>query len=62
MRDVLGNMEEMAGDFAYREMGGEFEILAIEPATVPDAVSDSARGPNIRELYSASLYQLALSA
>ncbi|MCW8919301.1 MAG: hypothetical protein OQL08_10885 [Gammaproteobacteria bacterium] len=33
MRDVLGNMEELAGEYGLRDMGGEFEILAIEPAS-----------------------------
>lgn len=32
MRDVLGNMEELASEYGLRDMGGEFEILAIEPA------------------------------
>ena len=32
MHDVLGNMEGMASEYGFRDMGGEFEILAIEPA------------------------------
>ena len=62
MRDVLGNMEEMVGEYAYRDLGGEFEVLAIEPARVPDAVTDYRQDPRIRELFSAEFYQLPISA
>lgn len=51
MRDVLGNVEELAGEFAFRDMGGEFEILSIEPASPNTPLS--AQASNTREILSA---------
>jgi hypothetical protein len=59
MRDVLGNMEELVAEFAFRDMGGDFEILAIEPAIQPSPLAHDSRTPRHRELFSANITPLA---
>jgi hypothetical protein len=58
MQDVLGNMEEMALDFGFAGGDGGFEILAIEPAEVPDAPTDESRSAAIRSPYAAEIAPL----
>ncbi len=62
MRDVLGNMEEMVGEFAFRDMGGDFEILSIEPAQQPSPIVHDSRAPRIREILSAEVMPFASAA
>lgn len=57
MQDVLGNMEELALDFGFSDAGGEFEILAIEPAEVPDA-AEVSHSPQLRSPFSAEVFEL----
>jgi hypothetical protein len=58
MRDVLGNMEELVSGYGFRDLGGEFEILAIEAVEVADAASryPAPRAP--RHLFSAQRFDL----
>lgn len=58
MRDVLGNMEEMVSGYGLHEMGGELEIIAIEPATQTTPFSRGSRAPLCSEIFSAQLHQL----
>ncbi len=59
MRDVLGNMEEMVGEYAFCDMGGEFEILAIEPTEQPSPLARDSRAPHSREIFSAEVMHLS---
>lgn len=58
MRDVLGNMEEMAAEFGYRDMGGEFEILSIEPAVQANSEPAFPHTPRTREILCAEISPL----
>ena len=58
MRDVLGNMEEMLGGFAFGDMGGEFEIIAIEPTAHNTEQQQASCAPRIRDMFCAELHQL----
>ena len=62
MRDVLGNMEEMVGEYAFRDMDGEFEILAIEPAQQPSPLARDSRAAHTREVFSAEVTSFPLQA
>jgi hypothetical protein len=62
MRDVLDNMEEMAGEYAFRDMGGDFEILAIEPSEHSRSFARDSRVPRTREIFSAELTDFPLRA
>ncbi|MDH5785314.1 MAG: hypothetical protein OEZ16_06865 [Chromatiales bacterium] len=62
MRDVLGNMEELVSEFTCDGLGDEFTIVSIEPTRVPDAVTENRSGVDVTPLFSATLYQLPLSA
>jgi hypothetical protein len=55
MRDVLGNMEEMVAEYGYRDMGGEFEILGIEPAVQTNPEQPLSHMPHTREILSAEI-------
>lgn len=55
MRDVLGNMEGMASEYGFRDMGGEFEILAIEPAAQPSPLARDSRAAHTHEIFSAGV-------
>lgn len=59
MHDVLAGMEDFATEFAFHDMGGEFEILGIEPATPNLATEVAAPAPLVRELFSADIHRLA---
>ena len=62
MRDVLGNMEEMVGEYAFRDMGGEFEILSIEAVTHNTPRYPEPHAPQVRELFSAEILPLPSAA
>ena len=62
MRDVLGNMEEMISEYAFRDMGGEFEIISIKAAEHNDTSPPESRAPHIRELFSARVLPLPVTA
>jgi hypothetical protein len=55
MQDVMDNMEELALDFGFA--GGEacFEILAIEAADIPDAITTHSDTHFIRSPFSAEI-------
>lgn len=57
MQDVLGNMEELTLGFAFCGSAGCFEILAIEPTEIPEAMPVS-RSMRVRSPYEASVLQL----
>lgn len=59
MRDVLGNMEELASDYGLRTMGGEFAILAIERAEAPRSRPIVTSLSPTRSFYSATLIPFA---
>lgn len=48
MQDVLGNLEELALDFSYRDGEDCFEILAIETPDESYAMADTRTGSLIR--------------
>ena len=50
----------LAGEFAFRDMGGEFEILAIEAAEKYD-VAVPSHTPHTREILSATVDAIATS-
>ena len=58
MRDVLGNMEEMVSDYGLRNLGGEFEILAIERLPGPASVVTAYSDPYHISLFSAEIRPL----
>ena len=57
MRDVLGNMEEMVSEYGFHEMGGDFEIIAIESTTQPSPLARDSHAAHCREIFSAELCQ-----
>lgn len=61
MQDVMGNMEELALDFGFA--GGEacFEILAIEAAEIPDAITAPSDKHFIRSPFSAEIQTITPS-
>ncbi len=60
MRDVLGNMEKMVSGYGFHEMGGDFEIIAIESATQPSPLARDADIAHCREIFSADISSLPL--
>lgn len=58
MRDVMGNMEELAGEFAFHDMGGELEILSVEPAAQYPGKANDTHAPLVREILSAEVKAL----
>jgi hypothetical protein len=61
MQDVMDNMEELTLDFGFLAGGeGCFEILAIEPAEVPDA-ADFSLSAAVRNPFSAEIHALPRS-
>lgn len=59
MQDVMENMEELALDLGFAE-GDCFEILAIEPADVPD-IAEVSRSAAVRSPFSAEVHPLPRS-
>jgi hypothetical protein len=59
MRDVLDNMEELVSGYGFADLGGEFEILAIEAVEVPDAANRYPAPPVPRHLFSAQRFNLS---
>ena len=57
MQDVLGNMEEMVSEYGFHEMGGDFEIIAIESTTQPSPLTRDSHAVHCREIFSAELCQ-----
>jgi hypothetical protein len=48
MQDVLGNLEELALDFGYSDGEDCFEILAVEPCSVPDEFAKGHDATTVR--------------
>lgn len=59
MQDVMDNMQELALDFGFAE-GGCFEVLAIEPADVPDS-AEASHSARLRSPLSAEVRPLPRS-
>lgn len=56
MQDVMDNMQELALDAAFCGTGADFEILALEPARVPNPAP--APTPSIRSPFSAAIQSI----
>lgn len=61
MQDVLGNMAELAMDFGFHDMGGEFEIISIEPAQTSERNDITPPPSHVREILSAEVSPLYAS-